>query len=603
MKNFLVLIIVILGSLRAIGQTNQQINNELTFGKLYGYVRYFHPSDEAATIDWNHFLIYGSKQVAGCTDSKQLKEVLNSLFTPLVPTIQIGMENESLNFNRAALIPTDTFGYKTIAWQHVGVGLIKGNNSLYKSARTNRSDKQTVSNNTLEQHSLYFSQYPNVGEYVHKNIGSGLKVIFPIALYGNTEHTYPASDTIKVQQLSKELNTIKSAGINGSDLYTRIAGVIITWNIFQHFFPYFDFAKTDWKKDFRNALDGAYQDKNGDDFKKTLQRMTAKLKDGHIAVYSMDGNNDGYLPPIAWEWVEDKLVITQVLNDSINLHKGDIVTAINGEDPGKYFIEIKKYISAATPGYLTYKAQTTSLVDPNGTPLTLSVLTNNNITKYLTLNRTLTYTDYRQALPVADSIKKISGDIMYVNIGMAHMKTINAALPQLEKSKVIICDLRGYPTDNSSFIQYMLTQKDTAKQWMQIPYIIYPDQENIAGYDRSGWEMPSLTPHLNAKIIFIIDSEDISYAESYMSLIENYKLATIVGQPTAGTNGNINQFWLPGNYVIYWTGMKVLKLDGTQHHGVGTKPDIYVKKTIKGIREGRDEFLEKAIAIAQNNDK
>jgi C-terminal processing protease CtpA/Prc len=192
---------------------------------------------------------------------------------------------------------------------------------------------------------------------------------------------------------------------------------------------------------------------------------------------------------------------------------------------------------------------------------------------------------------------------MYINIGIVDMKTIMAALPQLKKSKFIICDLRGYPADNGSFIQYILTQKDTAKQWMQIPYIIYPDQENITGYDKSGWELPSLQPHLNAKIIFIIDGEDISYAESYMGLIEHYKLATIIGQPTAGTNGNFNLLILPGNYYIYWTNMKVLKLDGSQHHGVGTKPDIYVNKTINGIRDGKDEFLEKAIAIAESNDK
>jgi hypothetical protein len=31
-------------------------------------------------------------------------------------------------------------------------------------------------------------------------------------------------------------------------------------------------------------------------------------------------------------------------------------------------------------------------------------------------------------------------------------------------------------------------------------------------------------------------------------------------------------------------------------------PDIYVEKTIKGIREGRDEFLEKALEIAEKID-
>jgi C-terminal processing protease CtpA/Prc len=44
--------------------------------------------------------------------------------------------------------------------------------------------------------------------------------------------------------------------------------------------------------------------------------------------------------------------------------------------------------------------------------------------------------------------------------------------------------------------------------------------------------------------------------------------------------------------------MKVLKHDGSRHHGVGILPDVYVNRTIKGVRENRDEFLEKALEIA-----
>ena len=33
----------------------QTIDNLVAFAKLYGYIRYFHPSDEAASINWNQF--------------------------------------------------------------------------------------------------------------------------------------------------------------------------------------------------------------------------------------------------------------------------------------------------------------------------------------------------------------------------------------------------------------------------------------------------------------------------------------------------------------------------------------------------------------------
>ena len=41
-------------------QTTQQLENITAFNRLYGYVKYFHPSDEAAAIDWDKFAIYGT---------------------------------------------------------------------------------------------------------------------------------------------------------------------------------------------------------------------------------------------------------------------------------------------------------------------------------------------------------------------------------------------------------------------------------------------------------------------------------------------------------------------------------------------------------------
>ena len=87
----------------------------------------------------------------------------------------------------------------------------------------------------------------------------------------------------------------------------------------------------------------------------------------------------------------------------------------------------------------------------------------------------------------------------------------------------------------------------------------------------------------------------ISAAETWLGIVEHYKLAAIVGGPTAGTNGNINPITLPGGYIMGWTGMKVLKHDGSRHHGVGIQPTVPARRTLQGVAEGRDELLERAI--------
>ena len=742
------------------GQQDKKIDNATAFTTLYGYVRYFHPSDEAASIDWSRFAIYGQQKVANCKTPQELQATLTELFQPIAPTVKVYLEGDEVKFDQKELTPPNTKKYKTVAWQHRGLGM-GDERSPYKSTRTNRaityktatakfgsaattidannyigqefvykakvrladgpgtghlwarvdnsngksiffdnmSDRPIKSGNwayyeikgkigsdakqlligaflmgsgevnlddvslqindngtwkevyseqftnqkvgetsrsfsneranskpspgylfTIAQNTgneedkwytiksekleakqkkpqLLYEEYPKVGEYTSKSIGGGLKAVVPLALYGTDNQTYPAADKASLEKLKSNLEAMPAKEIVGADLYTRLGDIAITWNIFQHFYPYFDIAKTDWQQDLRDALSRAYTDQTAIDFQRNLQQLTAKLKDGHIRVAAGESKAT-YQPPIEWEWIEGKLVITDVLDASTPLSKGDIVTGIDGISAEAFFADVNKHISAATKGWLNYRAKTESLLGEEGTEMNLTVLKPDNSTSELRLKRSLSIMKAVSALPQSDNIKELAEGVMYINVDTAPMEAIKKAMPQLQQSKAIICDLRGYPNGNHEFIQYLMSSPDTSRQWMQTPQIIYPDQEKLVGYKKSSWLMKPKRPQLTAKIIFLIDGRAISYAESYMSFIEHYKLATIVGQPTAGTNGNVNPFTLPGGYYISWTGMKVQKHDGSQHHGVGILPNVYVEKTIQGVRDGRDEFLEKAMEIA-----
>ena len=739
-------------------QTKDQIGNLKTFSRVYGYVKYFHPSDEADKIDWDKFAIYGSQKIITCKNKKELIKTLNELFLPIAPTIKFFDSAKNERFDIKSITPLNIDGYKPTYWQHLGVDKgMDAQNVIYKSIRVNRDkiiqikpdpnggfgafstyinakpylgkrikfsgsvmlkdgttgtghlwlrvdvpnsksgffnnmDNNPVTKNVWDTYQIVgnvdslatgiaigcflksygemlvddfhfyyqdndkwvevpvknsdfevssyddmikdmlwhsgggkgyqfslndtesflgakcisvkknpsievipgnkiFDKEPNIGEVIREDIGSGVSCIIPLVLYCNKNCTYPVSDkTI----LDKELSSINK---NENNLSLRLGDVIITWNLFQHFFPYFDVAGVNWEMELEKALIKSFKDKDKRDFLITLQELTAALKDGHIGVYSQSVPNY-YLPAISWEFIEKRLVITKVYDNNLKLNIGDIVEKVDGIDPMEYFKTVESRISAATTGWMTYRAQRESLLGEKDSKLTIVV---NNQSISLIRNQT----QYSQMLMDQNSeltrkFKIIDDDIVYLNIGQVEMNVIDSLIPQLTKAKSIICDLRGYPKNTIKFITYLLNKNDNSR-WMFVPQIIYPDQKNIAGYAEYGWDLKPAEPHINANIIFIIDGRAISYAESYMGFIEGYKLATIIGQPTAGTNGNINPFSLPGNYSLSWTGMKVTKHDGSQHHGVGIIPNIYVTKTIQGVKEGRDEFLEKAIEIAKGS--
>ena len=103
------------------------------FAKLYGYIQYFHPSDEAASIDWNRFLCYGIEQVVKANSPVDLKNILDSLFLPIAPTLDIYFEGGT---PRVFEQPENIDDLVLVTWQHKGVGADP--NPVYRSVRLNR---------------------------------------------------------------------------------------------------------------------------------------------------------------------------------------------------------------------------------------------------------------------------------------------------------------------------------------------------------------------------------------------------------------------------------------------------------------------------------
>ena len=54
---------------------------------------------------------------------------------------------------------------------------------------------------------------------------------------------------------------------------------------------------------------------------------------------------------------------------------------------------------------------------------------------------------------------------------------------------------------------------------------------------------------------------------------------------------------LPGGLGTVISGLGVYYPDGEETQRIGIVPDIEVKRTIQGVREQRDELLEKAIEL------
>ncbi len=429
----------------------------------------------------------------------------------------------------------------------------------------------------------------------------------PTALLADEKGTLPRPDPGESARSRAQADPVVSPRPaafqpSGNDRATRLAAVVLAWNVFQHFYPYFDVVDADWPGELRRGLTRAAEDADERAFMATLRRLVAGLHDGHGGVYGPGAPDATAFPPFGWDWVEGQLVITGVATQgSGGLKPGDVVVTLDGKPAAEALAEHEAMISAATPQWRRYRALGAAAGGSRDSEVVLKVrrasAKPDPTTEPVRVRRTIDVAAFlalREPRPT--TIATIKPGVIYVDLGRITQKEFDEAAPRLAEARGIVFDLRGYPGSiTPQTIGHLIDQPVTCAQW-HIPVTFAPDRREVA-FTFSNWPVQPEKPRFKAKVAFLTDGRAISYAETYLGIIEHYKLADIVGAPTAGTNGNVNPFTLPGGYQVSWTGMKVLKHDGSWHHGVGIRPTVPASRTIRGVADGRDEVLDRAVAL------
>ena len=433
---------------------------------------------------------------------------------------------------------------------------------------------------------------PKPGETLTVDLGGGVSAMIPLALYKDEKGTLPHVGEVKTPE--------PGFAPTGNDRTTRLADVALAWNVFQHFYPYFDVVQVDWPAELRKALNRAATDKDERAFKDTLRRMVAALQDGHGNAYTTVQPDVGHLP-LVWDWVEGQIVITAVAKDAADavggLRPGDVVVSVDGKPALEALAFEEQTSSGATEQWRRWRTLQRMLIGTKGETVRVEARHPDGETVKATLAKTLPSIGEGSVVePEPEKIAEIRPGIYYVDIDRISDEDFEGAVDRLAAAKGIVFDLRGYPSGLSTVVIAHLTDKPVDSAQWTVPIVTRPDRQGWE-WHVSNWAVQPKAPRFKGKVAFVTDGRAISYAETYMGIIENYKLAEIVGGPTAGTNGNVNPFDLPGGYSVIWTGMRVLKHDGSRHHGVGIQPTVPVSRTLQGVIAGRDELLERAVAV------
>jgi C-terminal processing protease CtpA/Prc len=578
-----------LGAEPARALTDRGAMNISAFARLLGYVRHFHPSDEAAATDWEQFAIRGVHVVEVAADADDLAARLEALFGPIAPSVEIAAGGLELTG------PRDDGATGFTYWVHYGFGQGapegQQHHNIYRSWRRELE---------LDEADTVEPNVPDPGATVERDLGGGVRCRVPVCLYRDRGGTFPRTDAGE-QEVEDRFDWDPPPGwfASGDDRGTRLAAVILAWNVFQHYYPYFDVVDTDWNAVLEPTLRRAAEDPDADAFLDTLRRMVDSLHDGHGRVGGRGGLTGAYRLPFTLGWIQDELVVTHApLVNGVGPNAGDVVLSIDGRTPRQLWDDLDPIISGATEQWARYRALAEIAARDGEVHFTAELCRPDGLQYSIRSQAVAPGPHFEEPRP--EKVARIEPGIWYLDLNRINDEDFRRALPDLEQARGVVFDLRGYPSHLSVIvIAHLINEPVTCAQW-HVPVVRWPDRERME-FRFSNWQVDPQKPRLKARAAFITDGRAISYAETYLGIIEHYELAEIVGGPTAGTNGNVNPITLPGGYSISWTGMKVLKHDGSRHHGAGIQPTVPVERTIGGVAAGRDELLEAAVEIVKGD--
>lgn len=384
----------------------------------------------------------------------------------------------------------------------------------------------------------------------------------------------------------------------------RVMAVAKLYTVIKYFSPHKELMKCNWDEIYKTFLSKSINCFNRNDYIDLIKGMSSFIKDSHVFLW-YTREKVGRKIPISAIFLENKMIISEITNEEFqtlhNIEIGDEIIEINNCRVEKLIKEQRKYISASRETTLLRELMRLLLIDEINKPFSLKLLSKTGLTKTVSgkYGEFIISDNYKKKS--AESIKEITETILYVKLYTLSTNDTTELEIKLKKFKNVIFDMRGYPS--YSFSEMLALLKHLCKKeifdWgrVKIPIISYnpASEENNFFVFKTLISESKASPKFDNKIVILVNDETQSYAEAISDALRVNSDATLIGSNTAGANGDITFMSLPGNLDLMFSQMDVLISDGTSMQKVGLNPDIKVNQTIKGIRTGSDELIEKAI--------
>jgi hypothetical protein len=398
----------------------------------------------------------------------------------------------------------------------------------------------------------------------------------PLCLYTDETGTLPKADN--ADEYINKINLLKLP--NSKDMFRRISILVEAWNNLKFFSSYNRNLKT-WNNLLGSLILKAGKDKNELEFLATLELLVKELNDSQARVWRT-GANFYYGLPFLMKWNGSNLVVTQVHESCKELTRGDIITSINGTDTKKYLDSLGNYISSSNEPRKYLKAIAIIRAGIESTSVRMSIKHKDESITQHDFKRNLFLSDLTEERLPDDSMVK--DGIFYVDLTRMTDRGFFELLDTLGRAKGIILDLRGSTSISEHILSFFIQEPIKVTGW-KIPVFTIPNEPPEFSKPISV-EIKSRGNLAQANVVFLIDERTIGFSEAIASMARDYGIGRLIGNPTAGTAGEISSFSLGNDYGFSWTTIKAVDKSGKEIYGQGIKPTV-----VNNMVTDKDETL------------
>nr|WP_315029502.1 S41 family peptidase [uncultured Chryseobacterium sp.] len=389
-------------------------------------------------------------------------------------------------------------------------------------------------------------------------------------------------------------NEASYSNMKWNDDGLKILALFRYWGTIEYFYPYKHLIPGKWDQILYQYIPKFINCKDELSYKLSVLELTSEIHDSHAAIYNFGNVIEEFYginkAPINVKFIEGKLVVTGN-NSAQDISIGDIITEIDHKKVEEIVKERTKYEQASNQNGLLRNISF-NILRTNHNFLSLKIKKDKLASELDVDVRCIPIynSEYTEKQP---SHKLLTSQIGYINAGFLVENEIDSIMEKYINKKGIVVDLRNYPSD---FFAYSLSK-----------YLI-ASPTNFAKFTTTSFKnLGTFTPqkmmtvgenyktHFNGKVVILVDEMTQSSAEFIAMALSAAPKSTVMGSQTAGADGNISKITLPGNLQTSITGIGILYPKDKETQRTGISINIPVKPTIKGVRTGKDEILQKAI--------